>query len=402
MTQDRFICLAGKNNIAVNVLRYLLQNRNMDYKIGIVCNRTETGIDGWQKSFRKYAKTMGIPEYSLEEMYEMENLVFISLEFDQIVKPECFRSARLYNIHFSLLPAYKGMYTAAIPLINGEKKTGVTFHCIDAGIDTGDIIKQKEFSIEASYTVRDVYKCYIKYGTELVLECIDDVIRGNVNATKQPATGSSYYSRKAIDYKNLHIDLMQTAEKIANQIRAFNFREYQMPKVYDEAIIDTLILDTATRKKPGTILEKSEAGMVISTIDYDIVLYYDRFGECMEACACGNLHIVQEICKVRKHISERSDEGWTPLIVATYHGNMEVVKYLISIGADIHDKNYNGTNLLMYAKEVFLRDGNTELFQMLYDMGLDVEENDDYGKNVIDYLKEDGYKLKDIIPDNYI
>ena len=114
------------------------------------------------------------------------------------------------------------------------------------------------------------------------------------------------------------------------------------------------------------------------------------------------LHIVQEICKVRKHISERSDEGWTPLIVATYHGNMEVVKYLISIGADIHDKNYNGTNLLMYAKEVFLRDGNTELFQMLYDMGLDVEENDDYGKNVIDYLKEDGYELKDIIPDNYI
>lgn len=58
---------------------------------------------------------------TLEQAYEIENLIFISCEFDQLIKPEKFNSPFLYNIHFSLLPAYKGMYTSALPLYNGEK-----------------------------------------------------------------------------------------------------------------------------------------------------------------------------------------------------------------------------------------------------------------------------------------
>ena len=40
------------------------------------------------------------------------------------------------------------MFTSALPLINGEKETGVTLHKIDAGIDTGDIIDQIKFQIK--------------------------------------------------------------------------------------------------------------------------------------------------------------------------------------------------------------------------------------------------------------
>lgn len=73
-----------------------------------------------------------------------DDLIFISLEFDKIVNPDLFKDARLYNIHFSLLPSYKGMYTSAIPILNGEEMVGVTFHEIDKGIDTGNIIAQKK------------------------------------------------------------------------------------------------------------------------------------------------------------------------------------------------------------------------------------------------------------------
>lgn len=395
--KKKFVCIAGKNNIAINVLAYILQKENRDYELGIVCNRTETGIDGWQRSFRKYAMCFGIKEYQLDDLYDMENLVFVSLEFDQIVKPEKFKDARLYNIHFSLLPAYKGMYTSAIPLLNGEQKTGVTFHCIDAGIDTGDIIAQKEFSIDKNHTARDVYFSYLKHGTELVIKHIDDVINNHVTAKKQPAEGSTYYSKKAIDYSNLQINLQQTAENISNQLRAFNFREYQMPKVHGRTIIACKILNEATRKKPGTILESSDYEMTISTVDYDMVLYYDRFEELMPACEQGNLELVKEICKIPRHINDKNDRGWTPLIVATYNGHVDIVKYLISAGADIYATNHNGTNLLMYAKESFLRTGNREIFKLFWSLGLSAEQKDFYGKNLTEYLAQDDYTIDDLL-----
>lgn len=395
--EKKFVCIAGKNNIAVKVLEYIFQKENRDYELGIVCNRTETGVDGWQRSFRKFANGLGIKEYKLEDLYDIENLVFVSLEFDQIVKPEKFKNARLYNIHFSLLPAYKGMYTSAIPLLNGERKTGVTFHCIDAGIDTGNIIAQKEFVIEKNYTARDVYFSYIKYGTELVIKYIDDVINNNVETRKQPAEGSTYYSKRTIDYSNIKINLQQTAENIYNQLRAFNFREYQIPTVYEKPIIASEILQETTRMKPGTILQTSDAGMTIATIDYDMILYYDRFEELMQACEQGDLELVKEICKVPRHINDKNDKGWTPLIVATYNGHMDIVKYLLSVGADIYDTNYNGTNLLMYAKEPFLRTGNSEMFKLIWNLGISPEIQDFYGKSLIDYLAQDGYTVSDLL-----
>ena len=59
--------------------------------------------------------------------------------------PKNFLNARLYNIHFSYLPAYKGMFTSALPIKNGEVDSGVTLHKIESGIDTGDIIDQIKF-----------------------------------------------------------------------------------------------------------------------------------------------------------------------------------------------------------------------------------------------------------------
>ena len=397
MKSNKFVCIAGKNNIAVDVLDYLLTCSNRNYQIGVLCNKTETGIDGWQKSFRKYAKEHKIPEYQLEDLYDVDNLIFISLEYDRIIKPEKFINARLYNIHFSLLPAYKGMYTSVWPILNGEEITGVTFHCIDSGIDTGDIIRQKKIKMERYYTVRDVYEQYIKYGTQLVLECIEDTISNNIKPIRQSPIGSTYYSRKTIDYSNIQIDLHQTAEGIDRQIRAFNFREYQMPVVYGKAIIDTRILSSKSIRKAGTILKQDLMGIRLSTIDYDIMLFYDRLEECLNACKQGDLDVVKEICTVQKHIHERNSKGWTPLIVATYYGHTDIVKYLLSVGADIHDKNYHGTNLLMYAKEAFLKCGNKELFNLFYNMGLKVEEKDFYNKDVVQYLEESEYKLQDII-----
>ena len=75
------VCVAGKNDIAVNVLAYLHAMEEKDFDLVVSCNRNEDGENGWQKSVRFFANKMGIKEVALEDVYEIPDLIFLSLEF---------------------------------------------------------------------------------------------------------------------------------------------------------------------------------------------------------------------------------------------------------------------------------------------------------------------------------
>ena len=61
-------------------------------------------------------------------------------------------SRRIINIHPSLLPKYRGANAAAQVLAAGDKMTGCTVHYVDAGVDTGEIIAQREVPVEPGDT----------------------------------------------------------------------------------------------------------------------------------------------------------------------------------------------------------------------------------------------------------
>lgn len=388
------ICVAGKNNIAVEVLECLYNNYFDKDDMCVICNKNETGINGWQKSLRLAAKRLGIIEVELNTLYGEKDLIFISLEFDQIIKPALFETTKLYNIHFSLLPAYKGMYTSAMPLLNGEQYTGVTLHRIDEGIDTGEIIAQEKIIIEQVDTCRNLYSKYIQYGTKLVISQLGDIINNRCFSIPQAEIGSTYYSKRSIDYSNVKIDLLQTAENIQNQIRAFTFREYQMPILFKREIIASEILHMKSKGGAGKIILENEYGILLSTIDYNLMVYFDRFEELLHACTEGNLEQVVKICAVNAHINDSNGKGWTPLIVAIYNGHKHIVDYLIGMGADIFARSNNGTNCLMYAKEAFLKTGDLELVELFISLGLNPDDRDNSGRNLFDYIAD--MKLEDV------
>jgi methionyl-tRNA formyltransferase len=267
------ICIAGKNDIATECTDWLLTNRFVDKNELIVCiNKTDKGIDTFQRSFRRYAEQNNLLEMNLEQLYNINDLIFFSLEFDRIIKPAKFLSTKLYNIHFSLLPKYKGMYTSAWPLLNGEKTSGVTLHVIDEGIDTGDIIEQQEFSIGDNDNCRDLYFKYTEHGIELFKNNYQTIVQNAYKTRKQSFRDSSYYSKSSIDYSSVSINLNKTAEETLNQIRAFTFKEYQLPIVHGYRISSAEILDSTTRSKPGTVLHDSDIYIDIAMVDYDLRL----------------------------------------------------------------------------------------------------------------------------------
>lgn len=389
-----FVCIAGKNDIAVGVLEDMVR-RHSDCKTAVICNRSETGKNGFQKSLRWFAIKYGIAEYKLEDVYDLDNLVFLSLEFDRIIRPEYFKSSRLFNVHFSLLPKYKGMYTSAIPILNGERETGVTLHRIDAGIDTGEIIDQNRFSI-VDKDCREVYLECIRRGTRLMLKHIDRILNQTEQSFPQDSGTSTYYSRKSLSFSAIEIDMNQTAEGIARQLRAYSFREYQLPEVYGRRIIDYAVTANRSSERPGSVLLKTGEAFVAATVDYNIVLFYDRLTELLEACQTGNLDIVRQICMVKKHVNAASKQGWTPLMTAVRYHQTKVAEYLLIHGADIHAVSHDGTTMLMYAKRSMEKTGDSAIFSMLLRLGADTRIQDYSGKTLKDYcsgteiMKEDG------------
>ena len=163
---DKIICLGGKNEIGVFGLQLLLKKVNKE-NIRVVHNSDDPGYDTWQPSLIKFARQNNIDIISIEDFYNYDDIIFISLEFYKIIVPSRFSNSALYNIHFSNLPSYKGMYTSALPILNNEKEAGVTFHKIDAGIDTGEIIDQIIFPISNKDTARNLYFKYLSYSKKL-------------------------------------------------------------------------------------------------------------------------------------------------------------------------------------------------------------------------------------------
>jgi methionyl-tRNA formyltransferase len=170
------ICIAGKNEIAVFALQWLLKKGVPVTDIVACVNKTDSGKHGWQPSYKKICERLGVRIVSLDELYSIDNLLFISLEYDRLIKPEKFSTNRLFNIHFSNLPAYKGMYTSIWPLVNAEIKAGVTLHYIDRGIDTGDIIDQIVFDIPLHFNGLDLYKNYLRHSTLLFEKNIEALL----------------------------------------------------------------------------------------------------------------------------------------------------------------------------------------------------------------------------------
>lgn len=267
------LCIAGKSNIAIDCARHVLAEKLVP-RIDLVaaCNRNDSGTDGFQGSYRRFCSDEGIQVVEIDQLKDLNSLVLISLEFDQIIPTRSFASRQLFNVHFSLLPKYKGMYTSAWPILNGETETGVSLHVIDHGIDTGPLIAQKSFPIETSDTCERLYLKYIQHGTKLLLSELLSLLDGQYSTTPQAAKGSSYYSKSSIDYSNIEIDLKKTAAEISNQIRAYYFPEYQIPMVHGHMIEKAEILPDRSNLRPGRVVAEDDQSLTIATIDYCLKL----------------------------------------------------------------------------------------------------------------------------------
>lgn len=382
------IVIAGKNDIAVHGLMLAMNYFSLD-QIIVVPNKNDQGIDTWQQSLIKKANEKGVAVKTLADVYESKVDIFLSLEFDQILRPEKISTDRIYNIHFSKLPHYKGMYTSVWPILFGDNESGVTLHEVDSGIDTGNIVAQKLFAIKISDRSQDCYRKYIKNAIELLSEFFEKIIYNKITTFQQDSENSTYYSKSSIDYKNIAINFNATAWQIKRYVYAFSFRPYQLVSINGKNITEVKILTTKSRFKPGSLLSENEESLVYSTVDYDIEMFFDKLDVL--------LHLIPsiDVCELPNYmpnilgINDRNEKGWSPIIVAAYHGRKDVIEFLLEQGADINDRNYHGTTVLMYAKDYALKEKDNQFIPWLLQLGADCRLSDWSGKSINDYITKD-------------
>ncbi|MBP2281463.1 methionyl-tRNA formyltransferase [Psychrobacter sp. PL19] len=389
------IVIAGKNDIAVHGLFLAMDFFDLD-KIIVIPNKNDLGINGWQRSLSKAAKDNNIIIRSLNEVYDIEIDYFISLEFDQLIKPELLSTENVFNIHFSKLPKYKGMYTSVWPVLHGDEESGVTLHKIDKGIDTGDIVSQKVFNLNMSDRSQDCYRKYIDNAKILISEWFESILNNKVVQEKQSAIKSTYYSASSIDYKNLKINFKKTAWQIKRQVYAFSFRPYQLLKFEGFNISDVLITDKKSIVPPGTIISKEPSYFLVSSIDYDIKLYFDCLDSILDNINNMSVEEFSDNLVSILGINDRNEKGWSPIIVAAYYGRIDLISYLLDNGALINDRNYRGTTVLMYAKDYSLKYKSNEIIKFLIENGADPMLKDWSGKTVYDYITKQQAKFLDL------
>ncbi|NCN70045.1 MAG: methionyl-tRNA formyltransferase [Rhodoferax sp.] len=125
-----------------------------------------------------------------------------------------------FNIHASLLPRWRGAAPIHRAIEAGDPQTGVTIMQMDAGLDTGCMLRTGIEPILPTDTTGSLHDRLAELGAALMLQVLDLAAQGKLQPVPQPIEGISYAHK--IDKAEAAIDWAQPAQTIVNQVRAFN------------------------------------------------------------------------------------------------------------------------------------------------------------------------------------
>ena len=205
---------------------------------------------------------------AVDRLRTYEADVFIVAAFGQILSREILDLPPYgcLNIHASLLPRYRGASPIQHVIIDGEERTGITIMQMDAGIDTGDILYQKEIPIDRQDTYQSLYGKLTALGGETVVEALEMLRQGALIPRKQTEEDSCY--APLITKEMGRIDFSRDAFSIERLIHGMNpwpsaYTSYQgkQLKIWEALARE----EEGTAPEPGTIVSVGRQDFTVAT-----------------------------------------------------------------------------------------------------------------------------------------
>ncbi|MBN2317782.1 MAG: methionyl-tRNA formyltransferase [Acidobacteria bacterium] len=269
------VVFLGTPEIAVPPLKYLL---NHSYNVAAVFTQPDRPSGRGHKlkpaPVKVFAEKNGIPVFQPGKIRREENRKIIEglnpdflvvAAYGQILPSWFLKAARLapLNIHFSLLPKYRGAAPIAQSIRNGDSVTGVTIMIMQEELDAGPILMQKKVPISTTVTRGGLEEELSVTGAELLIETMEKYLGGSVVPVPQDDRLVSW--APAISKTDARIEWDENARRIHNHIRAMNpwpgaftfFRDEQV-RIWS-SIPETE--NSVTVGAPGTFLGISKLGL---------------------------------------------------------------------------------------------------------------------------------------------
>jgi methionyl-tRNA formyltransferase len=200
--------------------------------------------------------------------------LFVSMSFNQIFKKVFIDlpPRGVINCHAGKLPFYRGRNVLNWALINDEQEFGVTVHFVDEGIDSGDIILQKCFEITEKDTYGSLLERAYEACSELLIEAISDIIKGNVKRQTQSSIHpfGSYCSSRGIGDEKLSWN--QSSRQVFNFVRAISLPGPLARCYIDLCEFKIIAVEYIPEAPsyigfPGAVLGKDVKGFLVKTGD---------------------------------------------------------------------------------------------------------------------------------------
>jgi len=252
------ILFLGTPDSAVPILKKLITTQHQ--VVGVItqpARRSGRGLDLKDSAVAEFAKQNSLNVFSPEKIdksYFDQNLrpldadMAIVVAFGQILSKEVLNELKFgwINIHYSLLPKFRGAAPVQRAILIGEKETGISFFAIEEGLDTGSIIKSYPYQLSDSATTDSVLQELNVMATQKIEEIISGIQNGSLEPVKQSGEVSTAPKLNEMD---LRIDWNELSSEINRKVRAGNKRLSAWTTIADSKIKILSISESTLEEK---------------------------------------------------------------------------------------------------------------------------------------------------------
>lgn len=195
-----------------------------------------------------------------DDLLEVGADLGVVVAYGRLLRPHLVSALDMVNLHFSLLPRWRGAAPIQRAILAGDPETGVTIMQMDAGLDTGGMILKQAIPIAENDNAQTLHDKLAALGAQLIVRALHEQ---PAVVAQDPAQAS--YAAK-ITKAEARIDWTRPAAELARAIRAYN----PMPGAYTGWQGQPLKLwraeaVSAASAVPGTVLQADAQGIVVAT-----------------------------------------------------------------------------------------------------------------------------------------
>ena len=214
-------------------------------------------------------------EYSFLKLLNPDLVIVVA--YGQLIPKEYLKLSKngFINIHASLLPKWRGAAPIERSLMNQDNKTGISIMKIVEKLDAGPIMKKEVISIEENMNSFDLRNRLASLSSEIILDCIDDIEKGNAIFKEQNEKEATY--AKKINKTEGQIKWEDSANKIISKINSL----YPSPGAWFTYMGERYkVLKAVISDSQGKIGEVLDDNLIISCGDKSIkILEIQRQGK---------------------------------------------------------------------------------------------------------------------------